>query len=294
MQITLHSNGYSVTVNTMGAELKSFRDPSGKEYVWNSDPAYWMRSSPLLFPTIGNLRNGQTTMKGQLYSLVKHGFCKDSEFEVTEQSESSVTFLLRANEETLKSYPYQFELYLSYLLTGNKLSMDYRVVNRDAGEMFYHIGAHPGFMLPVSENETLADCALVFEKEEDFVSYEYDLEHLEFNAEKKAVQKADGTILPLTVSMFDHDAVFFEHTNSHRVSFLNIHTKKGVTMDYPDFESIAFWTPAGGNAPFLCLEPWNGSAIFHQDDDIFAHKRGILSLKSGEQKNYHLKISLNE
>ena len=92
--------------------------------------------------------------------------------------------------------------------------------------------------------------------------------------------------------MFDSDAVFFEHTNSHRVSLLNTHTRKGVTMDYPDFESIAFWTPAGGNAPFLCLEPWNGSAIFHQDSDIFSEKRGILSLMPEGEKTYHLKITL--
>lgn len=294
MHIKLHSDGYEVTVNTMGAELKSFRDPSGKEYVWNSDPAYWMRSSPLLFPTIGNLRNGQTTMKGEVYPLVKHGFCKDSEFEVTNQSADSVTFLLRANDETLKSYPYQFELFLSYHLNGNELSMDYRVVNKDPDEMYYHIGAHPGFMLPVSEEETIADCALVFEKEENFVSYAYDLENMEFNEEHTVTQHAEKNVLPLTVPMFDEDAVFFEHTNSHRVSFLNVHTKKGVTMDYPDFESIAFWTPASCKAPFLCLEPWNGSAVFHQDDDIFSHKRGILALKSGEEKTYHLKITLND
>ena len=118
MLITLHSNGYEVAVNTMGAELKSFKDPSGKEYVWNSDPAFWMRSSPLLFPTIGNLRNGETTMKGQVYPLVKHGFCKDTEFEVKDLSDDTVTFLLHANEETLKSYPYQFELSLTYHLSS--------------------------------------------------------------------------------------------------------------------------------------------------------------------------------
>ena len=162
MLITLHSNGYEVAVNTMGAELKSFKDPSGKEYVWNSDPAFWMRSSPLLFPTIGNLRNGETTIKGHVYPLVKHGFCKDTEFEVKDLSDDTVTFLLHANEETLKSYPYQFELSLTYHLSDNELSMEYRVVNHDTEEMFYHIGAHPGFMLPVSSGETLADCELVF------------------------------------------------------------------------------------------------------------------------------------
>ena len=294
MQITLRSNGYEVLVNTMGAELKSFKDPSGKEYVWNSDPVYWMRSSPLLFPTIGNLRDGKTTMKGQVYALVKHGFCKDSEFEVKEQTPDSVTFLLCADSETLKSYPYQFELSLSYHLNGSTLSMDYHVANHDTDEMFYHIGAHPGFMLPVGDGETLADCVLTFEKKETFTSYAYDLEHLEFNEEHKVTHPASGNVLPLNVPMFDSDAVFFEHTNSHRVSLTNTATGKGVSMYYPDFASIAFWTPAGGKAPFLCLEPWNGSAIFKQDDDIFAHKRGILSLEPEACKDYHLEISLLE
>ena len=149
-------------------------------------------------------------------------------------------------------------------------------------------------MLPGSSGETLADCELVFEKAEDFVSYEYDLENMEFNTEKKVVQKAEGNTLPLTVAMFDSDAVFFEHTNSHHVSFVNAVTGKGVSVYYPDFESLAIWTPAGGKAPFLCLEPWNGSGIFHQDDDIFAHKHGILTLESGKEKAYHLEISLIE
>lgn len=294
MQITLKSKGYQILVNTLGAELKSYTSPSGAEYVWNSDPAHWQRSSPLLFPAIGNVRNGQTVIKSKIYPMAKHGFCKESEFEIAEQTDSSVTFVLRTSEETLKSYPYHFTLSLSYHLDGSTLSMDYRVVNDDEEKMYYHIGAHPGFMLPVSEGETIKDCILEFEKDENFVSIAYDLEHMEFNNKKRVQQKAGGKILPLSAGMFDNDAVFFEHTNSHQVSLLNKTTKKGVALSYPDFESIAFWTPTGGNAPFLCLEPWNGSAIFHDDDDIFEHKRGILSLDAKQEKNFHLQIDLVE
>lgn len=152
-------------------------------------------------------KNGETTMKGQVYPLVKHGFCKDTEFEVKDLSDDTVTFLLHANEETLKSYPYQFELSLTYHLSDNELSMEYRVVNHDTEEMFYHIGAHPGFMLPVSSGETLADCELVFEKAEDFVSYEYDLENMEFNTEKRLYKKQRAThyhllLQCLTVMLF--------------------------------------------------------------------------------------------
>ena len=62
-------------------------------------------------------------------------------------------------------------------------------------------------------------------------------------------------------------------------------------MYYPDFESLAIWTPIGGKASFLCLEPWNGSAIFHQDDDVFAHKHSILTLEPGKEKHIILRFS---
>ena len=244
MQIKLQSDNYHVLLNTLGAELNSYSNPSGKEYVWNSDPAYWLRSSPLLFPTVGNVRNGETVIKNHIYQMPKHGFCKESEFEVTEQTENSVTFLLKANEETLKLYPYNFELYLSYHLNGSTLSMDYKVINKDSDLMYYHIGAHPGFMCPVNNGENIENCILRFEKEEDFISYEYDMKNLEFNFDHKVSQKAKGSTLPLTIPMFDQDAVFFEHTNSHRVSFVNAVTGKGISMYYPDFESFAIWTPA--------------------------------------------------
>ena len=104
--------------------------------------------------------------------------------------------------------------------------MDYRVINKDSDIMYYHIGAHPGFMCPVNNGENIENCILRFEKEENFISYEYDIKNLEFNFNHKVSQKAEGNTLPLTISMFDQDAVFFEHTNSHYVSFVNAITGK--------------------------------------------------------------------
>ena len=241
MQIKLRSNDYHVLLNTLGAELNSYSDPSGKEYIWNSDPTYWLRSSPLLFPVVGNVRNGETVIKDHIYQMPKHGFCKESEFEVTEQTENSATFLLKTNNETLKHYPYSFELYLTYILNGSTLSMNYKIINKDSDSMYYHIGAHPGFMLPVSDGENIENCILRFEKEEDFISYEYDLKNLEFDLNRKVSQKAAGNTLPLTISMFDQDAVFFECTNSHRVSFLNSSTKDVFLSHKPNdppFEAV--------------------------------------------------------
>ena len=77
MLLTLKNQGYTVTLETVGAELKSYKSEAGKEFVWNSDPKFWPRSSPLLFPSIGNLRNGKTIINGQEYEIPRHGFVRD-------------------------------------------------------------------------------------------------------------------------------------------------------------------------------------------------------------------------
>lgn len=292
MRIQITDHGYQATLDTLGAELKSFKDPAGKEYVWYSDPDFWARSSPLLFPTVGNVRNDKTIINGVEYPMAKHGFCKDSEFAVVSQSENKVTFSLKDNEETKKSYPFCFELCLTYELQGKDLLMTYEVKNLDDRSMIYHLGAHPGFNCPLEEGETLSDYVIEFEKEEKLESLVYDLEHLCFFADKKMVHGDKGTVLKLTAEMFDNDALYFYHTNSHAVSLKNPSTNHGVHMEYPDFVSIAFWTPIGGNAPFVCLEPWNGSGIFEDEDDNFCNKRDIQTLEAGQSKEYRLKISI--
>lgn len=292
MNITLISEDYRITVNTLGAELKSFQDPSGKEFIWNSDPAHWMRSSPLLFPTIGNVRNNKTIINGSQYPMPKHGFCKDMEFDIVSQGINYATFALTSNEETLKYYPYAFELRLTYELHRNSLRMTYQVLNKSKDSMYYHLGAHPGFMCPLEEGETLEDYVLEFEKKENISSILYDTKQLCFSSSKSYVCLKDSSLLPLTSELFDHDAVYLRHTNSHAVSLLHPDTKKGIHLRYPDFSSIAFWTPVGGKSPFLCLEPWNGAAIFDDEDDSFCHKRDIQVLKPKESSTYRLEIFL--
>lgn len=292
MLITLHSENYEVTINSVGAELKSFRSPAGKEFIWNSDPAFWTGASPLLFPTIGNVRNNVTKFHGREYHMPKHGFCRNSEFVLTAQSGNQATFTLKASEETLASYPFLFELSLTYCLTGHTLQMAYTVTNKDSLELPYHIGAHPGFMCPLEAGESLRDYQLVFEKEESLQATPYDLEHLCFSATRKVSHGESGNILPLAPEMFDNDAIYFPHANSRCVKLIHHSLTHGVEVAYPDFHSIAFWTPIGGQAPFLCIEPWNGSAIYEDEDDEFVNKRDVEFLAPGESKEYHLQISL--
>lgn len=291
MKTILSSDNYQVTVDSLGAELKSFQNPNHKEFIWNSDPAYWGRSSPLLFPTIGNVRDNKTIIDGREYPMSKHGFCRDSDFKLLGKGVDYATFVLSTSQETLKFYPYQFELQLTYKLQGNTLHMSYQVSNLDNREIYYHIGAHPGFLCPLEAGESLSDYILEFEKEEHLEATVYDLDKLCFSSRTKLYEEK-GRTLQLSPELFNEDAIYFPHTNSHAVNLINPVSGKGIHMSYPGFKSIAFWTPIGGKAPFLCLEPWNGAAIYEDEDDIFRHKRDIEVLPAGEKASYQLEISL--
>ncbi len=292
MLITLKSDGYSAKADTMGAELKSFQNKDGKEFVWNCDPAFWARCSPLLFPTIGNLRDGKTVINGREYELEKHGFIKTTEMDYEQPAENKARFSCRYNENTLKHYPFRFRLSLSYELKGSALFFVYTVSNEDGQEMYYHLGAHPGFMCPMAEGEVFSDYVLKFPYKETCDSPVYDLQNLEFNPAKTRRYLENSDTIKLDYSLFDDDALVFPHMKSRSVSLINPSTGRGVEMDYPDFCTIAFWTPDRKQAPFLCLEPWNGGAIYSDEDNHFKNKRDIQTLKPGESKEYRLTLRL--
>ena len=54
MIITICDSKTTASIDTLGAQLISMKDASGKEYIWQRDPAVWARCSPLLFPSVGN------------------------------------------------------------------------------------------------------------------------------------------------------------------------------------------------------------------------------------------------
>lgn len=294
MMITLqdsHSQ-MSASIDTLGAQLISLKDGNGKEYIWQRDPAIWPRCSPLLFPVVGNCRNGRTRFDNTWYEMEKHGFCKESEFTVEKQTASSAVFCLTANEATLRSYPCDFVLSLSYRLESGILFMDYSVENPQENSIYYCIGSHPGFICPMEENACFEDYLLEFEQEEDTCSMVYDLENLQFDANRKGLSLNHTRILPLSYELFREDAIYFDQIRSHRVSLIHRNSRKGVEVSYPDFETIAFWTPYGKNAPFLCIEPWNGSAIRSDEDDDFVNRHHLQTLVAGEKKNYHMEIRI--
>lgn len=248
-----------IHVDSHGAELKSLKKLSNDmEYMWDANPAYWGRTSPVLFPLVGCLNNGSFRYEGKVYTMSKHGFAKDMEFELLQQTENELKFLLRANEETRAEYPFDFELELGYRFdkeSENKLIVSWRVTNCDSRKMYFSIGGHPAFLCPIDSKGIQTDYKLLFDTNDKIVSSIVGESSMLTERTKEFVLR-DG-MMDITADLFDEDALVIEHDQAHKVSLCNGSGQPYVTVSF-DAPLFGIWSPAKKNAPFICIEPWYG------------------------------------
>lgn len=283
MEITLKNGDISARIISKGAELKSLC-VNGRELMWEADPKYWGKTSPLLFPMIGTLMNGKTLIDGKEYSISKHGFARDLELTPESVSATGALFSLTQSDYTKQMYPFDFRFTVRYTLKADGITVTYRVRNDSDRPMPFCIGAHPAFATP----NDMTEYRLEFPKIETANVPVYDLEtglHRENN--RKPVLTED-TVLPLSHELFYEDVLYFDRPRSRSVQLLG-KDNKGVRVDFPDFTSLGVWQAK--DAPFLCIEPWCGSADFDDASGVFAEKRGIEILQPAEEKAFTYTIT---
>lgn len=288
MNITLKSCSAIATISTHGAELTSFKDIFGKEYIWCGDPKYWNRHSPVLFPIVGNLENGKVMIDGKDYSIPKHGFARDLEFKLLYRTDAKAIFCLTSNNETLKMYPYKFTLQITYELLTTNLEITYDVVNIDNKPIKYCLGTHPAFNCPLNENEKFEDYVIEFNQNEIGLcpKYDYEKNHININDRVKILDNKKS--FNLDYSLFSIDALIFDNIKSDKVMLYNKISGRGVELEYKNFDYIAIWTNLNNKAPFVCLEPWVGMSKCSDEDNNFENKRGVKTLKIDEKNTYKL------
>lgn len=257
MEIALKNGALEATVCEKGAELVSLVR-EGKEYLWNADPAFWNRHSPILFPFVGGLKGKQYRYGGKTYAMGQHGFARDMEFTTVSRTDTKVVMALSETEETLKVYPFRFLLELSYELTTEGLSVGWRVKNTDDKDLYFSIGGHPAFYCPMEGRGVQSDYMLRFMKDgkplQEIVSVVIEgglagKDTLEFGLE-------DG-YLPITPDLFDIDTIVLEDGQADAVSLCDPEGGEYVRVEFP-MPLVGIWTPIEKNAPFICIEPWCG------------------------------------
>ena len=282
MKITLSNSELTATINTFGAELISFKNNSNREYIWEGNPNYWGKHSPILFPIVGSLKNNNYIYNNSIYNLPRHGFAREMDFEVKEKTDLEVVFSLKQTGATLEKYPFNFELQISYTLTNSVLKIGYKVINNNDFSMPFSIGAHPAFALP----SDFKNYELLFEKSEKLIvsTLENDL-----ISNATYILPMENNSLRLNYSLFENDALVFKTLASKSVTlaennipFLKVH--------YKDFPSLGIWTKS--QAPFICIEPWIGYADTIENNGNIEDKEGIQILGENQtfETNYLIEI----
>ncbi|MFT3919817.1 aldose 1-epimerase family protein [Cloacibacterium sp.] len=281
MEITIQNQAIKAVIKSKGAELSSLQK-DGKNYIWEINSEFWNKTSPILFPIVGALKNGEYFHEGKVYKLSRHGFARDFEFEVIENSENAVVFSLKSNEETLKVYPFHFELQLSYILEGNKLMVKYEIINRSSEKMYYSIGAHPAFNI----DGNFEDFSLIFDDEKDLETYK--LEQDLFSG-KTEILKLNGNVLPLQYELYEEDALVFKNFATKSLTLAK-NNESVMKVSFSDFPYLGIWTKK--DAPFICIEPWLGIADNANASGKIEEKEGIQILENNSKKQIAWSVEL--
>lgn len=272
-ELILKNEHIKATFSTRGAELISL-EKNGKEQIWTGEPEVWPSHAPILFPICGGLKDDKYLYNSKEYTLQKHGYIRFTEFQVESKSENKIVFLHRFNEETLKQFPFEYELRIIYTLNGSSLRIDYSVKNLSKDEMYYSIGGHEGYYCP----EGIEDYSIIFEKPEMLDSTVLNgnlLENFTINVGKNTCE------LPLKYEYFAVDALSFLDLKSRKVSLKNRKTGEERLLEFKDHDVFFVWTKPG--AKYVCLEPWCGCPDFMDSEYDFRSKRSIIRLSGKEE-----------
>lgn len=282
MNYFLTNREMTIIVSDLGAELQSIRRKDGREDLWQGDPSVWGRRSPLLFPVVGKLKDDQFIYQGQKYTMPKHGFAMNSVFEADASDPSRLLMTLRNSPDTLRHFPFPFELSLTYTLEGRTLRIRYAVRNPAETSMYFSIGAHPALACSLGDK-------LVFEQKET-AGYRW------LNAggdmllsrESRPFFQQEDTLV-LTEETFAHDAMIFDSLRSRFVTLIR-RDGSGVRAGFGGAPVLGLWARQG--ASYVCVEPWFGLDDTADVSGRLTEKPGIVALEGGKTFEFAVTLEL--
>lgn len=286
--ISIQNNKLKANFQELGAELVSLINvESGKEIMWSGNPDFWGGISPVLFPIIGALKDEHYTYEKKTYELPRHGFARRRTFDVKKSSENEVIFELNADEESLKIYPFTFRLQIKYTLIGNQMTVSYTVENPADKNLYFSLGAHPGFAIDTKEGMQYNDYEINF-SDDDQLEIHPLINNLISN-ETKTIW-LENKSLPLTYELFSKDALVMTNMKSKRLILRNGKNNEKVIFSFSNFPYFGIW--AAKNADFVCLEPWQGIADLENHNQELKEKFGIITLEPNTSWNANWSVEI--
>ncbi len=288
---TLENNKLKLSASSNGGELHSiFNKSTNTEYLWNGDSTYWKYHAPILFPIIGKVKDNTYFVDNIPYTLPQHGLARTSNFNIVENTDTKITYSLEYSQDTLKVYPFKFILLISYELSDNNLKVTYTVKNIDNKTIYFSIGAHPAFMCPLKENESIDDYYFEFNNIETETLMDLS-PTTGLYSNNRLPNPCQGKILPLSKDLFKDDALVFDKLNSTSISLKSKNTTSCLSMNFEGFTHLGLWSIPSG-CPFVCIEPWFGHADFYNSTGDFKTKPGIQTLEKDKDFNCSYTITI--
>ncbi|QNQ82345.1 aldose 1-epimerase family protein [Lactobacillus sp. PV037] len=279
MEYRLKNDFLTVTISDHGAEIQSIVDNETQtEYIWQANPKVWKRHAPILFPIVGALKDNQYFYKDKIYNMSQHGFARDMNFRVENASETSITFLLQDTPETLKNYPFKFELRVTYTLSNNSVEENFEVINQDTKEMIFGIGGHPAFNLPTNQE---------IKKDDYYFKFAPSVEHMRIPLKaplldwSKRSQAATDSLIKISDLLFKEDAWVLELRGKNEVSVATDKNNYQVSIKM-DAPYVGLWSQYPQTADYVCIEPWWGIADILETKGHLEDKKGMNHLAAGK------------
>lgn len=270
---TISHKHLEATINPVGAELSSLK-VSDVEYLWNGDARFWSGRAPILFPIVGELKDGRMRYQGETYEMARHGFARKATFDDEASSSNAVSMRLQSDSETLRQYPWNFELLVHFTLNDSGMDIRYEVINKDEKPMLFTIGSHPAFALNINDPSELANYTITVEQSEPL-----DLYSLNDAGLLSTTSRPHDTVIPLSDTIFNDDALVFRDITATSVK-LSHHGQTMLTVNTGGAPHLGIWSKP--RAPYVCIEPWLGTCDFVDSDNRFENKPDLKTLAPGQ------------
>ncbi len=271
-------------INPLGAELSSLQI-NGQETLWQGDEKFWTGRAPILFPIVGALKRGQTRIDGKPYEMPRHGIARRKTFECMDQTAHSVSMRLKADADSLTTYPWKFELHVHFTLQDQGIKIRYDVLNQDDHDMLFTLGSHPAFALAISDSIKINDYNILFSQKESLQRHLLTGDGLLEN-EPVAYPMLKNTIT-LSDDIFNDDALVFRDIKSDQIH-LRCKQQTLLTVDTDGAPHLGIW--AKPTAPFVCIEPWLGTSDFVNSNGDFNYKSDLQTLAPQQQYSHQIGI----
>lgn len=273
--VLLQSAALTVEISAMGAQVLRVEGSDGHPWLWDGDPAYWTGRSPVLFPVAGVPRAGGYAQDGVRYALGKHGFARDSLFEIEAERADAATFLLSDATGRQAGFPFAYSFRVRYALMGNRLQAEYIIENHDTRAFYCSAGAHEAYACP----EGIEAYGIEFPKDTALENSVLEGPYLTARTEEIALE---GHMLPLRGELFAHDTLVLASLASRSVTLKSRAHGRQVHVDFADFPYLLVWTVLG--AGFVCIEPWHNLPDALDAGEELARKPGMIRLEPGARR----------